>query len=172
MKLGNIVYVDDLVDHKEVEYINYLKINSFTELTNYKDNGLPTLYVGWFNMKSVPNELTVNQSILEKQIIPNYLYWEFSFKENKAQHISGVNYFVNNLPYFYFNKRYTYVNIDPVFFGISDVSDLDHILAKKYDAIYNYKGEMLYLLRNNVEHGWDNLSQEKIVGIVNSLIKE
>ena len=162
MKLGNIVYVNDLVDHKEVEYINYVKISTINDFVN---NGLPTLLVGWFDMKQNGDELIMNQSILEKQIISNQLYWEFSFKENKAQHISGVNYFVNNLPYFYFKCNFSYINIDPVFFSINEIKDLDHILAKKYDAIYNYKGEMLYLLTDSVDYGQNIRSREKLVGI-------
>lgn len=146
MKLGNIIYQDELVDHKKVEYINYIQSPvSFKSL----NTNIPTLIVGWFNMKEINlDELIQKQSILDKKIISNVLYWEFSFKENKAQHVEGVNYFVNNVPFYYFKPRYTYVNIDPVFFGVSSIEELDNFLAKQYAAIYNYKGDMLYILKD------------------------
>jgi hypothetical protein len=126
---------------------------------------LPTLYVGWFNLKEFnkEHELVQVQSILDKKIISNVFYWEFSFKENKAQHVEGVNYFVNNVPYYYFNIRYTYINLDPVMFSIRDIDELNNILAKEYDAVYNFKGEMLYLL--NTSNLNDPFKQNKIVGI-------
>ena len=157
MILGNVIYKDELVNHEKVEYINYIqKPINFREL----NTDIPTLYVGWFNMKELnQNDLLIqNQPILDKKIISNVLYWDFSFKENKGQHVEGVNYFVHNVPYYYFRPRYNYVNIDPVFFGINDLDDLNNILAKQYSAIYNYKGEMVYLLKTGKadEPNWNN----------------
>lgn len=164
MKIGNIIYKGNLVDHEKVDYINYIQ-----ESVNFEDlnTDIPTLYVGWFSMKEEnPNDhLIQSQSILDKKIVSNVLYWEFSFNENKAQHVEGVNYFVNNVPYYYFKPRYNYVNIDPVFFNINDIGDLNNILANEYDAIYNYKGEMLYLLNTKRAGFNDPNRQKRIVGI-------
>jgi len=146
MVLGNIIYQDELVNHKKVEYLNYVQSPiSFREL----NTDIPTLIVGWYGLKenNSEHELIQAQSILDKKIISNVLYWEFSFKENKGQHVEGVNKFVVNAPEYYFKPRYNYVNIDPVFFGISSIDDLNNMLAKEYDAVYNFKGKMLYLLR-------------------------
>lgn len=147
MKLGNIIYQGDLVNHEKVEYINYIK-----EPVQVPDE-LPTLYVGWFMMKelNLNNPLIAAQSILDKKVITDKLYWEFSFKENKAQHVDGISNFVRNVPYHYFKPQYGYVNLDPVFFRLSSIEDLNDYLSKSYGAIYNYKGEMLYLLTNNSE---------------------
>ena len=154
MKLGNVIYQKDLVDHQKVEYINYIQTPiSFKEL----NTNIPTLYVGWFSMKdiNVENQLILHQPILEKKIISNVLYWEFSFKENKAQHVEGVNYFVNNVPYYYFNIRYSYINLDPVMFRIESVKELMEILPPSFDAIYNFKGDMLYILKDDKITGID-----------------
>lgn len=155
MKLGNIIYSDDLVNHEKVEYINYAQGNNkpFSDL----NLELPTLYVGWrFLKNNNPNDIVIqNQSILDNKVVTNLLYWEYSFKENKAQHVSGVDMFVNNVPFFYFSSRYNYYNIDPVFFQIRDLDDLSQILPKKIDGYYNYKGEMLYILKDKKIWGLD-----------------
>ena len=155
MKLGNIIHATDLVNHEKVEYINYIQDNilSFSEL-NFE---LPTLYVGWKYLKETNKEdlIIQNQSILEKKIVKNLLYWEYSFNENKAQHISGIKSFVKDVPFLYFSSKYNYINIDPVFFQLYDINDLLDVLPKEIDSYYNYKGEMLYILKDNNIWGID-----------------
>jgi len=169
MVLGNIIYQDELVDHQKVEYLNYIQSSvSFKSL----NTDLPTLIVGWFNMKEHnDDQLIQSQSILDKKIISNVLYWEFSFKENKGQHVEGVNYFVNNAPHYYFKTRYNYINVDPVFFRIENIRDLNDMLAKEYSAIYNYKGEMLYLLKDDSIVGIDLNMYEHFEFDMNKLIE-
>jgi len=154
MKLGNVIYQNDLVDHQKVEYINYVQRPiTFQEL----NTNIPTLYVGWFSMKEINTSdmLIQNQPILDKKIISNILYWEFSFKENKAQHVEGVNYFVKNVPYYFFNVRYSYINLDPIMFRIGSIRELMDVLPKSFDAIYNFNGDMLYILKDNKITGID-----------------
>lgn len=154
MKLGNVIYQNDLVDHQMVDYINYIREPiPFKEL----NTNIPTLYVGWFLMKdiNIDDMLIQSQSILNKKIVSNVLYWEYSFRENKAQHVEGVNYFVNNAPYYYFNIRYSYINLDPIIFRISNIQELLDILPKSFDAIYNFKGDMLYILKDDKITGLD-----------------
>ena len=148
MKIANIIHEKELVNHTKVEYINY--ISKSTEYDSL-DKTLPTLYVGWSFMKAsnIENELIQNADILKKKIISNELYWEFNFDESKASHIKGVDKFVNIAPQFYFTPKYSYINLDPVFFNIRDVEDLMDVIAKKIDFIYNYKNEMIYLLVDN-----------------------
>lgn len=148
MKIGNIIYENELVNHNMVDYINYYKNKiSYDEL----DKSLPTLYVGWTFMKSCNsnNSIIQNADILKKKIITNELYWEFSFEESKASHVKGIDNFTNLVPQFYFSSKYQYINLDPVFFQIKDIQDLMDILPKKIDSLYNYKNEMLYLLLDN-----------------------
>ena len=174
MKIGNIVYREDLVNHEEVEYINYIpEAKTLDDI----DNTLPTLYVGWKNLKECNphNELIQNHSILEKRIFSNVLYWEYSFNENKSQHVSGVEMFVNNVPYHYFSTKYRYTNIDPVFFGISGLSDLTYLVADQLDSVYIYKNEMLYFLNGRnisgidlVMYNYFDFDVDKIVELITS----
>ncbi|MFW6242749.1 MAG: hypothetical protein ACOC2W_01165 [bacterium] len=147
MKIANIIYDGELINHTPVDYVNYYdKPVSLDEI----DNTLPTLYVGWQSMKSVNqnSQLIKNVDILDKRIVSNLLYWEFSFNEHKSQHVSGVSEFIKKVPEYYLKPKYKYINLDPVFFQIVDVDDLMYVLPKKVDKIYQYKDEMLYILCN------------------------
>jgi hypothetical protein len=148
MKIANVIYEKELVNHSMVDYVNYIK-----EPIEYDkiDKTLPTLYVGWSFMKTCNsnNEIIKNADILKKKIITNELYWEFSFEESKASHVKGINTFINLVPQFYFSPKYVYTNLDPVFFQLKDIQDLMDVLPKKIDNLYNYKDEMLYILSEN-----------------------
>lgn len=148
MKLANIIYEKELVNHTKVDYVNY-----FNEPKEYNkvDKTLPTLYVGWSFMKSCNsnNETIQNANILHKKIVGNKLYWECSFEESKSSHVKGVDKFVTLVPQFYFQPKYNYINLDPVFFQIVELQDLLDYLPKAINASYNYKNEMLYLLKDN-----------------------
>lgn len=148
MKIANIIHECELVNHTKVDYINY-----YNEPTEYDkiDKTLPTLYVGWVFMKKCnpKNEIIKNANILHNKIVGDELYWEFTYQENKASHVKGIDNFVKNVPKFYFSPKYTYVNLDPVFFQLGYIEDLMDILPKKIDGLYNYKNEMLYILSNH-----------------------
>lgn len=148
MKIANIVYENELVNHIKVDYINYINERIEYDLL---DKNLTTLYVGWNFMKSCNpnNDLIQNADILKKKIISNSLYFEFSFEESKASHVKGLENFVEAIPHYYFQPKYTYIDLDPVFFQIKDIEELFDILPKKIDAIYNFKNEMLYLIIDN-----------------------
>ena len=148
MKIANIIYEKELVNHTKANYINY-----FNESIGYDelDRSLPTLYVGWSFMKTCNpnNDIIQNADILRKKIITNELYWEFAFKENKASHVNGVDKFAVLVPEFYFTPRYSYINLDPVGFNIRDIQDLMDVIPKEIDFSYNYKNEMVYILKDN-----------------------
>lgn len=152
MKLGNIVYEKELVNHTEVSYINYFKgPQNYDSL----DKALPTLYVGWSFMKACnPDDILIKfADILKKRIVSNELYWECSFDENKASHVRGIENFINSVPQFYFVPRYQYINIDPVFSQIVTIDDLMDILPKKNDRCYTLKNSILYLLSDEKIYG-------------------
>ena len=148
MKLANIIYEKELVNHIKVDYINY-----FNEPKEYDklDKNLPTLYVGWSFMKACNpnNEIIQHADILRKKIIGNELYWECSFEESKQSHIRGIENFINAVPQFFFGPKYKYINLDPVFFQIVEVQGLLDIVPKEIDVIYNFKNEMLYVLKDD-----------------------
>lgn len=148
MKIANVIHEKELVNHTRVDYVNY-----FNEPKIYQElnKSLPTLYVGWNFMKACnPNdEIIQNADILKKKIITNELYWEFSFLESKASHVKGVDTFVGLAPQFYFTPKYQYINLDPVFFQLKDLQDLMDVIPKEITKVYNFKNEMLYLLKDN-----------------------
>lgn len=154
MKIANVIYEKELVNHTKVEYVNY-----FNEPIEYDklDKTLPTLYVGWSFMKDCNpnNEIIQHADILKKKIVTNELYWEFNFEESKASHVKGVESFVNFAPQFYFQPKYSYISLDPVFFQIKDLQDLMDVLPKEIDVTYDFKDEMLYCLKNNKISGID-----------------
>ena len=148
MRIANIIHEQELVNHTKADYINYF--NGPVEYDKL-DGNLPTLYVGWEFMKTCnpDNPIIQNAEILSKNIISDELYWEFSFKENKAEHVRGVDSFVEAAPQFFFKPKYTYINLDPVGFQLRDIQDLMDVIPKEIDYIYQYKSEMIYLLKNN-----------------------
>ena len=152
MKIANIIYEKDLVNHTKVDYINY-----YNEPIEYDkiDKTLPTLYVGWLFMKKCnpDNDIIQNANILHNKIVGNELYWEFSYDENRSSHVKGIDNFTKFIPQFYFTPKYTYVNLDPVFFQLGYIEDLMDVLPKKIDTIYNYKNEMLYILSKHEKGG-------------------
>ena len=154
MKIANVIHEKELVNHTKAEYINY-----FNEPKAYDevDKSLPTLYVGWSFMKACnpDNPLFQNADILKKKIVTNELYWEFSFRESKPSHVKGVDTFAGLAPQFYFTPKYTYINLDPVFFQLKDIQDVMDVLPKEIDCCYNFKNEMFYLLKDNKITGLD-----------------
>lgn len=148
-KIGNIIYKDDLVNHTKVDYINYIKWSDDIEY----NQSLPTLMVGWEFLKSLYPTNTV--TILNKEIEKLLLYWEFSFEEKKSEHVSGVDLFAINVPYYYFRKNYTYINIDPIFNNIEHVEHISKNIIGEPEVVYNHKDEMLYILRPNRVYGID-----------------
>lgn len=151
MKVANIISTE-LVNHEKLDYINYY--NGCTDYLSI-DNGLPTLYVGWTFMKSCDkaNSFINIANILNKCIIPNKLYWEFSFDENKSNHINGVRDFALKSPELYLTSKYDYINIDPTFENVSDVDSLLKRFFLKLDGVYKYKNDSIYILSNRIIYG-------------------
>lgn len=145
VKIANIIYETELVNHTMVDYINYYKGNTkYSEI----DSSLPTLYVGWRFMKASnqDSELLCCAEILTKEIINSKLYWEFSFAEEKSAHIKGVSRFIQDAPKLYFNSNFEYILIDPVFAEINNIEELSAKLPNQIEKLYVYKKESLYFL--------------------------
>jgi len=155
LKIANIIYNTDLVNHTKQEYINYYQNISNISIVDFN---LPTLIVGWQYLKNINKDQNLynNISILDKLLIKNKLYWEFSFEENKSNHIDGVESFIFNIPYYYFDSNIEYILIDPVFNQIKDFDTLILYIPKNIEKIYNYRNEMLFMLTlNNKVYGID-----------------
>ena len=97
-----------------------------------------------------------NVTILNKVIIPNDKYWEFSFNENKSQHITGIDMFVHNVPTYYFETRFKYKLIDPIFNKIMVQEQLLGFFGDTIvDGIYIYRNQMMYILKGDTIYGVD-----------------
>lgn len=169
MKIGNIIYDSELVNHDKIEYINYYD-NIFDENIDYS---LPTLFVGWITLKN--SFVDKKFDILNKEIIKNKQYWEFSFSENKASHVNGVIDFCESVPKYFFEGNFTYENIDPVFSKLKKTDDLINLLPEKIDSYYNYLNESLFFLCDNKIYGIDlrmfnifNFDVQSILNTINS----
>lgn len=149
MKIGNIIYDSELINHDKLDYINYYD-NIFDKNINYS---LPTLFVGWITLKN--SFIDRKFDILNKEIIKNKEYWEFNFNENKASHVNGIIDFVNLLPKYFFEGGFQYENIDPVFYNLRSIEDLFKYIPEKIDSYYNYMNEGLYFLCGNKIYGLD-----------------
>lgn len=152
MKIANVIYEKELVNHTKVEYVNY-----YNQPMKYDDldKSLPTLFVGWSFMKACnpENEIIQHADILKKKIITNELYWEFSFEESKASHVKGIETFVGLVPQFYFTPKYQYINLDPVFFQLVELQDVLDVIPKKIDKSYLFKNTMLYFKSDDKIYG-------------------
>lgn len=148
-KIANIISNCDLVNHTTVGYINYIDWEDGVEY----DQSLPTLVVGWRLFKSLYP--TNPETILDKNVKENSLYWEFSFDEKKEDHILGLEMFSINAPYYFFRKNFIYESYDPVFKNIITFEELKKLLPNQLEGVYNFKNNMLYLLSANNIFGID-----------------
>ncbi len=154
MKIANIIYEKNIVNHTQLEYINY-----YNESMQYEniDQSLPTLYIGWSFMKKCnpENNIIDKCDILKREIIKNKLYWECSFDEGKSAHINGVENFINKIPHIYYESNYEYVILDPIFFQLKTIDDFIEVLPENIDVLCAHKNNMVYVLNKNIIYGID-----------------
>lgn len=168
MKLANIIYNCELVNHDQCEYCNYIETDKL--VIDY-DINLPTLYVGWGLLKiSNPD---IKLSILNHEIKKDWIYWTFDFNEKNDLHINDIENFVRKITYNHFiNGVYKYKIIDYIEYLTTD--NLINSLPKKIDNVYIYKNSMLYLKDGINIYGVDldgckffNLDINKIISYCN-----
>lgn len=106
IKLGVIYYKDDLILHEKVKYIDYIKIEDYTDI---KFTKRPTLIIGWNIVKS--KFMSVN--ILNKKISDN-IFWCFSFNEKKSDYVENINKFITEDVLNVFNT-FSYKVLSPIF---------------------------------------------------------
>jgi hypothetical protein len=106
IKLGIIYYKDELILHERVNYIEYIKINEYSDVKSTKR---PVLVVGWNIVKNTYTSV----NILNKKIKDN-LFWCFSFNEKKSDYINNINKFINEDILNVFNS-FKYKILSPVF---------------------------------------------------------
>jgi hypothetical protein len=106
IKLGIVYYVDDLILHNKLDYIEYIKVSNANDI---KLVNRPTLIIGW----SLAKERFKNINILEKNINSLY-FWTFSFNEKRNDYISDLSKFTKTDILNIFNF-YNYIVLSPVF---------------------------------------------------------
>ncbi len=146
LKIGNIISEIELVSHAKVDYINYYCEGN----KPVYDQNLPTLVIGREFFKKWYNP---NQNILQKEVLPNKLYWDYWMPESMSGYFTGLEKFINNLPNYFINN-FEYQSIDA--FDV-EPTDLDKIL-KLFDwnnksTAYQYKDEMIYIHTKNTITG-------------------
>ena len=170
MKYCNIVFEKELVNHKQSEFVNYY--NYSIDLKDIKNN-LPTLYVGWLFLKKCG---LLNVDILKSSIIENKLFWTPSFEENKSSHVNGVASFIDLAPTIYLTTTYQYIDVDPVMCQLYSNNDILQYIGNDFDKYYQYKSDIIYLLKNNKIFGLNlkmfeffNFDISKLLSDINSI---
>ena len=142
MKLGNVIYDEELINHVNSNLLNYYE---YEENSNIQiDNNLPTLIVGWKLVKKLLTESSIRFSIEDKRIVTNRLYWEYNFNENKEEYTLGISNFIDNVGFYYNLDKYNYINLDPLFFQINNIDELKNVIPKEINGLYKYRLDMIY----------------------------
>lgn len=161
MKLGNVIYDEELINHVNSNLLNYYE---YEENSNIQiDNNLPTLIVGWKLVKKLLTESSIRFSIEDKRIVTNRLYWEYNFNENKEEYTLGISNFIDNVGFYYNLDKYNYINLDPLFFQINNIDELKNVIPKEINGLYKYRLDMIYILKENKITGLD-LNSYKFFG--------
>lgn len=156
MKFGTIVYSEIVENQQFKGHIEYV---SLTDYTPNPSPEKPTLIIGFVNFNKLYGSMFGDISILNKEIIPNKLYWEFSINENKNQYLRGITNFEKYDFFKYATAGYKYVNIDPLFNNIKSYDHLYKLLPKNIDKVY-VDNRMMYILSNFNVFGIDLLAFE------------
>lgn len=141
VKLFNIIHQTPLVNHEKVDYVNYIQYDiNDPEGYNAHLVPAPTLVVGFKLIQLLygsRNEI----DILQKKVNDS-LFWEFSYEENRGQHIDGVFEIVfQKILELRFHKI-NYEVIDPVFCNIRKENEILQQLSN-VERVYLYK-DMIY----------------------------
>lgn len=144
MVVGNIVNCDKEIDEK------YFKCVSLeTYLNNGVGNDLPTLIIGWIEVK----ENFKSASILNKTIFTGDggkggLYWTFSPKEKRGVFEENLKNFKKKC-YEDLVKHVNMYNIDPLLFNIKTTEELiSKILKLKGGFGYLYEDRIVYVYKD------------------------
>lgn len=134
--IANIVSNREISNHTKLSWINYA---TFTDAINWS---LPTLFVGW---KDVKHHLSqYYPSIVEKDIKGFPYTWEFGMDEKMTEHFNGIEAFVQKAPRKFIDK-WVHVPIDPIVDDIKVIADIINIIGNSPTRLYFYKKEIIYV---------------------------
>lgn len=139
----------DLSNHKELEWINYVKYDSSMSgrINLYANLALPTLVVGWSFFKR--EFAYLNPNILKKEgYNGTRIQYEFSMDEKMTDHFNGIEKFIKTAPRKFVEIK-PYRTIDPI---KDNIINADHVLVHLngmvnlfHCDVYQYKDEIIYI---------------------------
>jgi hypothetical protein len=143
IKLGIIYHIDDLILHNKVNYIEYIKVETFDDIVVTKK---PTLFIGWSLFKKKYS----NVNILNK-IYSDNIFWTFSFDEKKSDYVYDLDKFTKN-DIFNIFKPYKYIILSPIFNNkLKNITDyIEYFDNCDINNVYVSKSMELSILCNNV----------------------
>lgn len=148
-QIVNIVTEHDLSNHKQLDWINYVKFDPSMKgkLHLSVNMTLPTLIVGWSLFK---NEFAyLNPHILKNDgYAGTQIQWIFSMEEKMNEHFLGMEKFLKTAPRKFVEIK-PYRTIDPI---KDNILNEDHIIIYMNGFlnlftcdVYQYKEEIIYL---------------------------
>jgi hypothetical protein len=146
MTLLNIVHNTPLVNHEKVDYVNYIETDDPVAIRNALKPA-PILLIGYKLAKNLYQKYQ-EVNILDKQLT-NGVLWEFSYDENRSQHIEGVFNIVHKR---ILNVKFStikYELIDPIF---NNIRKEEEILSKILPVDFSYiTSGMIYAYNSNAK---------------------
>ncbi|HYF98633.1 MAG TPA: hypothetical protein VD815_00930 [Candidatus Saccharimonadales bacterium] len=141
-KLINLIYSTPLINHEKVDYVNYVEFTD-GDIVAMKSKLLPAPCPIFIVGYALAKKLNFEVDILNKEIRPNTILWEFSYEENRAEHIEGVFDVISRRILDIRYANFPYELIDPIFNNIREDHQVFE-LVKPVEYGYFYK-DMGYL---------------------------
>ena len=155
MVVGNIVNCDKEVDTR---YFNCLTIDDYvasTHLGYHPMFTLPTLIIGWSNVKEYYKDVSILSKVIEEESGGfGATYWTFSKSEKRGIFEEDLNKFKLKCYEDLVKGLKTY-NIDPIIYKINTTDELCNKISKLTGGtgylfqdriVYIYKGDSIYVI--------------------------
>ena len=145
MVVGNIVNCNKEIDEK---YFNCVSLETY--LNDGVGNNLPTLIIGWSEVKeNFKSASILNKTITKSENGFNGLYWTFSPKEKRGVFEENLKNFKKKC-YEDLVKQVNTHNIDPLLFNIETTEQLiGKILKLKGGFGYLYEDRIVYVYKDD-----------------------
>jgi hypothetical protein len=163
MKLAKIYYKEELIQHKKIKYVEYIKVNNISEI-NFDDNKYLIYIFGWHLIKDIEK---IN--ILNKRISRN-IFWEFSFSEKKKDYFM---FFINlneNIFYFHY-KKFNKINIK--LSELIDIVNNKSILFITFNKVLYYINKnIIYIINLKEEYFFDYQGTNQSINILKKSVNK
>lgn len=145
MVVGNIVNCNKEIDEK---YFNCVSLETY--LNDGVGNDLPTLIIGWSEVKANFKSVSIlNKTITKGLGGKNGVYWTFSPKEKRGIYEEELKNFKKKC-YEDLTKTVNIHNIDPLLFNIKTTDELILKISKLTNGFgYLYQGRIVYVYKDD-----------------------